>query len=84
MRSSFRQIDDRMMNDFPETNEREAPGSLICARCGTPFRCGARAGDPACWCATLPALPAEHLRPGVSCLCPACLAAEIERAERAK
>ncbi|KXV15824.1 hypothetical protein CR51_02745 [Caballeronia megalochromosomata] len=65
------------MNESPETNEREAPGSLICERCGAPFRCGTRAGDSTCWCATLPALPVDRLRPGVGCLCPACLAAEI-------
>nr|WP_106857102.1 cysteine-rich CWC family protein [Caballeronia novacaledonica] len=65
-----------MMNESPETNEREAPGSQVCVRCGATFRCGMIAGDPACWCAALPALPADRLRPGVSCLCPSCLAAE--------
>nr|WP_232470787.1 cysteine-rich CWC family protein [Caballeronia hypogeia] len=50
-----------------------------CARCGAPFRCGARAGDSTCWCAGMSALPLERLRADESCLCPACLAAEIAR-----
>ncbi|CAH2785057.1 MAG: hypothetical protein CBHOC_1806 [uncultured Caballeronia sp.] len=40
------------------------------------------ASDASCWCATLPALPADRLRPGMNCLCPACLAAERERCVR--
>jgi len=80
MRSSFGRIDDKMMNVFPETNEREAPGSLVCVRCGASFRCGMLAGDAACWCAALPRLPLDRLRPDMSCLCPACLAEEIGHA----
>jgi len=80
MRSSFGRIDDKMMNVSPETNEREAPGSLVCVRCGASFRCGILAGDAACWCAALPALPLDRLRPDMSCLCPACLAEEIGHA----
>ncbi|WP_321794129.1 cysteine-rich CWC family protein [Caballeronia sp. J97] len=72
-----------MMNPSPETNERETSGAQICARCGAPFRCGMLAGDSACWCANMPVLPADLLRPGMRCLCPACLAAEIGRASRA-
>jgi hypothetical protein len=80
VRSSVERIDDKMMNESPETNGRPAPGALVCARCGASFRCGMRAGDPACWCASLAALPLDCLRPGMSCLCPACLAAQIDRA----
>nr|WP_061158999.1 cysteine-rich CWC family protein [Caballeronia temeraria] len=72
------------MNGPFETNEREAPGGQICERCGAPFRCGMLAGDAACWCAKLPALPADRLRPGMRCLCPACLAAETGRAASAE
>ncbi|WP_175938945.1 cysteine-rich CWC family protein [Caballeronia sp. BCC1704] len=52
----------------------------VCARCGAAFRCGSLSGDAACWCASLPALPAERLRAGEVCLCRACLLAEIEKA----
>ncbi|WP_087048022.1 cysteine-rich CWC family protein [Caballeronia ptereochthonis] len=71
-----------MMNVPPEQSDEQAHGTRVCAQCGAPFRCGMLAGDAACWCATLPALPLDRLRPGVSCLCPACLAREIERAAR--
>ncbi|WP_062601456.1 cysteine-rich CWC family protein [Caballeronia calidae] len=71
-----------MMNVPPESNAPEARGAQVCARCGAPFRCGKLAGDAVCWCAGLPALPVDRLRPGMSCLCPACLAAEIERIAR--
>ncbi|HJV10612.1 MAG TPA: cysteine-rich CWC family protein [Burkholderiales bacterium] len=43
-----------------------------CARCGALFACGRN--QARCWCAALPRL--EPL-PGRSCLCPACLAAEL-------
>jgi hypothetical protein len=79
VRSSFRQIDDKMMNPSTETNEREAPGAQVCERCGATFRCGALAGDASCWCASLPALPLDRLRPGIRCLCPACLTTEAAR-----
>jgi hypothetical protein len=58
----------------------DAPGDPAgrvssCARCGAAFRCGAAAGG--CWCAALPALPRlPHALPA-SCLCEACLRAEI-------
>ncbi len=46
---------------------------LACARCGTPFECGASAG--ACWCMDeayrLPMPDAAD----AACLCPACLRA---------
>jgi len=48
----------------------------LCSRCGTPFRCGALAGDARCWCAALPLLPLARLRPDDGCLCPACLDAQ--------
>jgi len=53
-------------------------GALVCARCGAAFRCGSLAGDAACWCASLPALPLDRLRAGEPCLCRACVIAEIE------
>lgn len=57
------------------------PGrAQTCARCGAAFRCGVLAGDTACWCADLPALPLDQLQAGAACLCPSCLAAAIERA----
>ncbi|WP_086966169.1 cysteine-rich CWC family protein [Caballeronia glebae] len=70
-----------MMNPSPKTNETEAPGAQVCERCGAAFRCGMLAGDSSCWCASLPALPAERLRPGMRCLCPACLVAQASRAD---
>ena len=47
-----------------------------CGRCGAVFRCGAEAGDPTCWCVELPpVLPPD---PAATCLCPACLQAEVD------
>ncbi|HEY2338674.1 MAG TPA: cysteine-rich CWC family protein [Burkholderiales bacterium] len=43
-----------------------------CARCGTPFTCGA--DEPHCWCENLP--PLEPV-PGRDCLCRACLEREV-------
>ncbi|WP_244158382.1 cysteine-rich CWC family protein [Caballeronia fortuita] len=83
MRSSFVTLDDKMMNPSSEMDERRASDAQVCARCGAAFRCGALAGDPSCWCATLPALPADRLRAGMRCLCPACLAARIANAASA-
>ncbi|BAN21811.1 cysteine-rich CWC family protein [Caballeronia insecticola] len=74
-----------MMNDPSERNDAASADAESCAQCGAPFRCGVRAGDAACWCAALPALPHDRLSPGVGCLCPACLTrltAQIERASR--
>ncbi|HTG96096.1 MAG TPA: cysteine-rich CWC family protein [Burkholderiales bacterium] len=48
-----------------------------CARCGAPFRCGAKNRDDKCWCSEMP--PLEPL-PGRSCLCRECL--ELELRER--
>ncbi|MEK6243645.1 MAG: cysteine-rich CWC family protein [Pseudomonadota bacterium] len=45
-----------------------------CARCGTAFVCGMKAGQARCWCADLP--PLEPL-PGRGCLCRACLEIEL-------
>nr|WP_244816155.1 cysteine-rich CWC family protein [Caballeronia sp. Lep1P3] len=61
--------------DAPQNN-----GERTCARCGAHFRCGSLAGEPVCWCASLPALPLDRLRPGEPCLCRACLVADIEKA----
>ncbi|BAO85112.1 cysteine-rich CWC family protein [Caballeronia cordobensis] len=72
-----------MMKALRENIDRDAPGAQVCERCGAVFRCGTLAGDEACWCATLPPLSADALRPGSGCLCPACLAAQLGRAARA-
>jgi hypothetical protein len=61
------------------TSTLDAPRA-VCARCGATFRCGSLAGDAACWCASLPALPPDRLCVGEACLCRACLLVEIERA----
>jgi hypothetical protein len=74
---------DRTMNVHPqpgaESGEPSAHASQLCERCGAAFRCGALAGDAACWCASLPALPLGKLRPGARCLCRACLTAQIAK-----
>ncbi|MDR5853322.1 cysteine-rich CWC family protein [Caballeronia sp. LZ062] len=59
----------------PRTDGRSA----VCTRCGATFRCGSVAGDAGCWCASLPALPPERLRDGDTCLCRACLLAELAK-----
>lgn len=47
-----------------------------CSRCGATFRCGNIGGDATCWCAALPpVLPPD---PKATCLCPACLQAEVD------
>jgi hypothetical protein len=69
-------------NVMAATPERkEDAGARTCPRCGTPFRCGALAGDARCWCASLPALPVERLDAASGCLCAACLEADIRRTE---
>jgi hypothetical protein len=77
MRSSFVRIDDKMMNVPSDQSDAQPPRAQVCSRCGAPFRCGMLAGDATCWCASLPALPPDALRPGAGCLCPACLARKI-------
>ena len=47
-----------------------------CSRCGTAFGCGRDA--PGCWCTSLPPLPANAIDGSADCLCPRCLAAEVE------
>ncbi|HEY1999464.1 cysteine-rich CWC family protein [Paraburkholderia sp.] len=57
-----------------------AARSARCPRCGNAFDCGMRTQPAAaCWCKSMPALPADRLEPGGRCLCPECLAAEIAR-----
>ncbi len=54
----------------------QAPANSRCARCGAEFRCGMEAGDPECWCASLPPLmplPVPSDPDAVGCFCPACL-----------
>lgn len=57
-----------------------------CAQCGAPFRCGMEAGDAECWCASLPLLPVPAAATGdsaaASCLCPACLQARLDLAQK--
>ncbi|MEI5997280.1 cysteine-rich CWC family protein [Paraburkholderia bengalensis] len=64
--------------DVPETS------SVRCPRCRRVFDCGARSEVSACWCKSMPALPADALEPGSGCLCPECLATAIARARAAK
>ncbi|WP_109479028.1 cysteine-rich CWC family protein [Paraburkholderia sp. C35] len=59
--------------------ESSAASSVRCPRCRRVFDCGARGDRSGCWCMSMPALPAETLDPGMSCLCPECLAAAIAR-----
>ncbi len=58
------------------------PANSRCARCGAEFRCGMEAGDPECWCASLPPLMPLPVASTVGstapgCLCPACLEAML-------
>ncbi|SAL67732.1 hypothetical protein AWB67_03777 [Caballeronia terrestris] len=57
-------------------------GAEACSRCGAAFHCGSLAGDARCWCASLPELPIERLKGRIGCLCPPCLAEEIESMRR--
>ncbi|WP_250462606.1 MULTISPECIES: cysteine-rich CWC family protein [unclassified Caballeronia] len=79
MRSSLINVDDTMMNVSLQSG---SDATQRCTRCGAAFHCGALAGAATCWCATLPALPRERLRPDSTCLCRACLAAEMGQASR--
>jgi hypothetical protein len=51
----------------------------VCARCGAGMECHPEGG---CWCAKLPAARPMP-KAGEKCLCPKCLADDIERAARA-
>lgn len=57
-----------------------------CAQCGAPFRCGMEGGDAECWCASLPPLlpvpAASTADSAAGCLCPACLQARLELAQK--
>ena len=59
-------------------NQAAAPANSRCAKCGAEFRCGMEAGDPECWCASLPPLMSLPAPAGIDampagCFCPACL-----------
>jgi hypothetical protein len=61
-------------------NQAAAPAAVNsrCAKCGAEFRCGMEAGDPECWCASLPPLmplplPLPSDPDVVGCFCAACL-----------
>ncbi|MDR5736969.1 MULTISPECIES: cysteine-rich CWC family protein [unclassified Caballeronia] len=69
--------------NIESTRGQRTDGAPVCARCGAPFRCGSLAGDSTCWCAALPALPADLLQPDEPCLCRACLVALIEKTRAA-
>ncbi|AYY98647.1 cysteine-rich CWC family protein [Burkholderia multivorans] len=57
---------------------RSVPRRVRCARCGRGFDCGAHTQPFECWCASMPTPPgAPPSAPGMRCLCPECLAAEI-------
>jgi hypothetical protein len=49
----------------------ESPELKICSRCGASLECGAKLN--ACWCQTLPPLPAARLNDASDCYCPRCL-----------
>jgi hypothetical protein len=50
-----------------------------CPGCGAAFSCGR--DDPAgCWCARLPALPADRYDTAAGCLCEACLRRRLDAA----
>jgi hypothetical protein len=68
-----------MNPSLSESLESSATSSVRCPRCRRVFDCGARGDRSACWCASMPALPAEALKPGTGCLCPECLAGVIAR-----
>lgn len=60
------------MNQIPDP----AAANSRCARCGAEFRCGMEAGDPECWCASLPpltSLPVPVDADAAGCFCPDCL-----------
>jgi hypothetical protein len=62
--------------DALQAEPEKQRGYILCSRCGVRFQCGAQAGKDTCWCGELaPVMPL----PGTvdSCLCPACLKAEI-------
>ncbi|MBN3759966.1 cysteine-rich CWC family protein [Burkholderia sp. Ac-20365] len=68
------------MNLSPsEPAETSGTSSVRCPRCRRVFDCGARGERSACWCVSMPALPAEALEAGTGCLCPECLADAIAR-----
>jgi hypothetical protein len=74
-----------VMNPSPsESLESSVTSSVRCPRCRRVFDCGARGDRSACWCASMPALPAEALEPGTGCLCPECLAGVIARSRAAE
>ncbi|WP_245254133.1 cysteine-rich CWC family protein [Paraburkholderia sp. LEh10] len=63
--------------------ETSETSSVRCPRCRRVFDCGARGDRSACWCASMPALPADVLEAGTGCLCPECLADAIARTRAA-
>ena len=54
-------------------------GASICPQCGAAFMCSIAAGESHCWCFDLP--PVMVVRADTTCLCPACLAEAIRRAQ---
>ncbi|WP_227243386.1 cysteine-rich CWC family protein [Paraburkholderia caribensis] len=70
-----------VMNPSPsEPTESSAMSSARCPRCRRVFDCGGRGGREACWCVSMPVLPATALDASTGCLCPECLADVIARA----
>ncbi|HTI18536.1 MAG TPA: cysteine-rich CWC family protein [Trinickia sp.] len=51
-----------------------------CPRCGEAFDCGHESSG--CWCSSQRLLGAERIVPGMSCLCPKCLAAALAASSR--
>jgi uncharacterized protein len=59
---------------------QESP-NINCSECGAAFRCGATAGEKACWCFALPhrlPVPKESSE-ARGCLCPKCLEEAIAK-----
>jgi hypothetical protein len=66
----------------PSTPRPRETISARCPHCGRSFDCGRNATTLACWCKSMPPLPADRLEPGSRCLCPECLADKIARTQR--
>lgn len=57
--------------------QQTLPANAVCDACGTPFRCGLRAGEPHCWCADLPRRMPVPASTQAVCVCRLCLESAI-------
>ena len=68
-----------MTTQHPAAKKCAEPNAR-CGNCGAPFTCGLAAGCAECWCAALPnVVPVPQVDATVSCLCPACLEAAVQK-----